>query len=176
MDLGERAEAFRFLIRDRDAKFTTIFDEVFAAMGITVLRTPPGTPKANCYAERWVRTVRTECTDRILMRGERHLCSALSEYVDHYNGQRPHQARRHDHPITMSIGVGVGTPVVDSTVNATPCVAAFRRQSACSHVHLVAVSAGAVPASKATFARILCHRPLSWPACSSFRGGPVLLQ
>jgi putative transposase len=93
MDLGEHADRFRFLIRDRAGQFTGTFDAVLAGAGIEVVKIPPRSPKANAYAERWVRTVRSEVTDRMLIAGPQHLRIVLDEYAAHYNTHRPHRAR-----------------------------------------------------------------------------------
>jgi len=85
MDLDERANSFRFLVRDRAGQFTTSFDAVLAGTGIDAVKIPPRCPRANCFAERFVLTARTELTDRILIFGERHLRTLLARYAAHYN-------------------------------------------------------------------------------------------
>jgi putative transposase len=92
MDLGERASAFKVLIRDRAGQFTDAFDAVLAGAGITVAKTPARCPKANAIAERWIRTLRAELTDRMLILGPRHLRRVLTEYIGHYNHARPHRS------------------------------------------------------------------------------------
>ena len=93
MDLGERADQLRFLIRDRDNKFTSVFDEVFTANGGRIIKTPVRSPRANSFAERYVGTLRRECLDHMLIYGEQHLRRILAEYARHYNEHRPHQSR-----------------------------------------------------------------------------------
>jgi transposase InsO family protein len=92
MDLGERAARFRFLVRDRAGQFAASFDAVLAEAGIDVVKIPPRCPRANCFAERFVLTVRTELTDRMLIFGEQQLRRVLAEYTAHYNRRRPHRS------------------------------------------------------------------------------------
>ena len=92
MDLGDRADRFQFMIRDRDSKFTTTFDAIFAAADIRIIRTPVRAPRANAIAERFIGTLRRECLDHILITGPRHLDAVLCEFVQHYNAHRPHRS------------------------------------------------------------------------------------
>jgi putative transposase len=94
MDLGERAARFRFLIRDRAGQFTEGFDAALSGAAIEVVKIPPRSPRANPYAECWVRTARAEVTDRMLIAGPWHLRAVLDEYAAHYNQHRPHRARK----------------------------------------------------------------------------------
>jgi putative transposase len=98
MDLGDRAEQFRFLIRDRDAKFSAAVDAVFAGADIAIIRTPVRAPRANAIAERFIGTLRRECLDHLLITGPRHLTLVLQEYAEHYNTHRPHRSLHHQPP------------------------------------------------------------------------------
>jgi transposase InsO family protein len=92
MDLGDRADRFRFLIRDRDSKFTAAFDAVFVGADIRIIRTPVRAPRANAIVERFIGTLRRECLDHLLIIGPRHLNAVLREYLAHYNTHRPHRS------------------------------------------------------------------------------------
>jgi putative transposase len=89
--LEDQGRRVRFLIRDRDATFCRTFDDVFGSEDAEVLVTPVQAPNANAYAERWVRTVRTECLDWLLIVGRGHLEQVLRIYAQHYNQHRPHR-------------------------------------------------------------------------------------
>jgi transposase InsO family protein len=90
--LDERLGNVRFLIHDRDAKFCGPFDAVLSSEGVRVIETPVRAPRANAVAERWVRSVRNECLDHLLIFGRRHLEKVLHGYVAHYNAERPHRS------------------------------------------------------------------------------------
>jgi putative transposase len=92
MDPSERRTPPRFLLHDREAKFSLAFDEVFRTEGASVVKTPIRAPNANAFAGRWVRTVRSECLDWLLIISQRQLERVLNTYVDHYNRERPHRA------------------------------------------------------------------------------------
>jgi hypothetical protein len=92
MNLEDRAGGFKFLIRDRDARFTAASDAVLVAAGIRIIKTPVRAPRANAIAERWGSSARRECLNRTLITGERHLRVVLGEYAGHYDLHRPHRA------------------------------------------------------------------------------------
>ena len=95
-------QRMRFLIHDRDSKFSAAFDEVFRSEGFKVIHTPIRAPQANAYAERFVRTVRAECLDWLLILGRRHLERVLRVYTDHYNSERPHRGLALEPPDPVS--------------------------------------------------------------------------
>ncbi|MGH3130828.1 MAG: integrase core domain-containing protein, partial [Gaiellaceae bacterium] len=97
-DDGVRA---RFLIRDRDRKFTRDFDEVFRSGGVRVIRAPVRAPRARAHAERWVSSLRRECLDRLLILGRRHLETVVRVYAKHYNEHRPHRSLSQHPPLAQ---------------------------------------------------------------------------
>ncbi|MHB1613662.1 MAG: integrase core domain-containing protein [Actinomycetes bacterium] len=92
MELADQTNPVKFLIRDRDTKFTASFDAVFDAVGTSIIKTPVQAPRANAICERVIGTIRRECLDRMLILGRRHLQAVLAEYVEHYNAHRPHRS------------------------------------------------------------------------------------
>lgn len=109
-ELEDRGIRFSHLIRDRDSRFTDAFDAVFTSIGIEIMKAAPQAPRMNAFAERWVKTVRAECTDRMLIAGERHLRVVLDSYIEHYNRGRSHQGH----------GLGLRAPDDDHNVIAFP--------------------------------------------------------
>lgn len=101
--LTERTSPAKFLIRDRDTKFTFSFDAVFVAEGIRIIKTPVQAPRANAVAERFVGTLRRECLDRFLILGRRHLQAVLVEYLHHYDTHRPHRSLQHRAPRSVIV-------------------------------------------------------------------------
>ena len=91
MDIGDQATTIKFLLRDRDSRFTEAFDAVFATDGIRILTSPPGAPRANAVCERMIGTLRRELLDRVLVVNERHLRRILTTYLHHFNTARPHR-------------------------------------------------------------------------------------
>jgi putative transposase len=110
-DLDQVGRRVRFLIRDRDTKFTKSFSEVFASIGAETILTPVRSPKANAFAERWVRTVREDCLDHMLILSRRHLERTLSEHVEHYNRGRPHRGVQLTPPRPAPCATGGSTVV-----------------------------------------------------------------
>ena len=109
----------RFLIRDRDSRYGAAFDRRLANLGITQIRTPFRSPQANAIAERWVRSLRTECLDHLLILNERHLRRVLAEYVEYFNRWRPHRSIGQRAPCAAAESIGdpngrevVGKPVL----------------------------------------------------------------
>jgi hypothetical protein len=106
--VADEHRPMRFLIRDRDAKFTASFDTVFAAEGVKVMRTPYRTPKANAFAERWIRSAKEECLDQLLILNEDHLRRVMMNYIEYYNRRRPHQGTEQRGPIPIECGGRTG--------------------------------------------------------------------
>ncbi len=102
-DERDGREPLRYLIHDPDAKFTWAFDAVFEAEGMEIVLTPRHTPQANAVAERWIRSVREECLDHLLILNQRHLGNVLTEYTAYYNAARPHQGLAQQTPLPLIV-------------------------------------------------------------------------
>jgi putative transposase len=124
-ELGERNPPCRFLIRDRDKKYIEAFDTVLRSEGIKVIRTPVRAPNANAYAERWVRTVREECLDHLLVLNQAHLRRVLKAYVEYYNEARPHQ------------GIGQRIPVAPEQ---SPCTGAVEHRKVLGGIIIIIIN------------------------------------
>ena len=112
VSFGDQAAGWKFLIRDRDAKFTRAFDNVWRSTGTEIIRTPVQAPNANAVAERWVGTVHRECLDQLLIVGCQQLARVLRVYVEHYNQRRPHRSLGHTLPVASVVAEPRSGPVL----------------------------------------------------------------
>ena len=110
MRLDDKGMRARFLIRDRDSKFSRDFDEVFRSEGIRVIEAPVRAPRARAHAERWIGSLRRECLDRLLILGRRHLERVVRVYVQHYNEHRPHRALAQQPPLAKPPPIRAAAP------------------------------------------------------------------
>jgi putative transposase len=164
--LQKEPGSFRFLIRDRDSKFTRDFDTVFASEGIKIIKTPVRAPKANAIAERFVRTARTECLDWLLIINRRHLERALRVFVDHYNSHRPHRSLnlkppdsaarklRVLHPPAGPSSVEIGSEA-SSTNTASPHPPCAPPQAGLARRHLLPAAMNATRSASWVFVSVL---------------------
>ncbi len=193
--IEERLENVRFLLHDRDAKFSGPFDEIIASEGVRVIKTPIRSPRANAVAERWVRTVLNECLDHLLVFGRRHLEQILGGYVAHFNAERPHRSLELVPPAGSPRSRG-SPPSPRRAGRADPRVLRCRRMSDSNRAFLVARNPdadsklpyllrlppedGIVLKARESWpvtARVYCHRfAEAWPAeAEIIDQAPVLL-
>ena len=126
MDLGERAAQFRFLIRDRDSKFTAAFDDVLAGNGVRIIKAPVRSPRANSYAERYVGTLRRECLDHVIVLNEAFLDRHVRSFLAYYHESRTHLSLAKDAPEPRPVhsperGTVVAIPQVGGLHSDTIC-------------------------------------------------------
>ena len=120
MGLSER-NPFKFLIRDGAGQFMRPFDAVLASSGITAIRTPPRSPQANAYAERWVRTLRHELLDRTIIWNHDQLERLVTDYIEHYNQHRPHRSLNQRPPTPATADPPPKPPVTGTVLRTTSC-------------------------------------------------------
>jgi hypothetical protein len=132
MDLEDAGRRFRFLIRDRDAKFNAAFDTVFTAADIKIIKTPVHAPRANAIAERFVGSIRRELLDRILIMNKRHGASVLQQYERHYNDHRPHRTLGQAAPLRPPSGRRARQQASDGATGSVDCSTSISRRVTCA--------------------------------------------
>ena len=131
--LDEKETPTRFLIRDNDRKYTQAFDTLFRSEGIQIISIPFRAPNANAFAERWVRTVREECLDHLLILNEAHLRRVMGEYIGYYNEARPHQGIGQQTPIPYQRSKDAG--IIQSRKVLGGILNDYYRQPVCNSVY-----------------------------------------